>query len=135
VARETEQASQQKVQTAISFGTTILGAIFGRKKISTSTIGRATTAARGVGKSMKESVDIDRAKENVDALQKQYQDLEEELRIATESLSASMDPITEKLNTVEIKPSRANIKVQMVSFSWAPFWRTADSRLLPAWNK
>jgi hypothetical protein len=45
VERESAQASQQKLQTAISFGTTLLGAVFGRRAVSATTIGRATTAA------------------------------------------------------------------------------------------
>ncbi|MBS1213259.1 MAG: hypothetical protein H6R26_1876, partial [Proteobacteria bacterium] len=44
--REKEQANQQKVQTAISVGATLLGAFLGRKAVSTATMGRAATAAR-----------------------------------------------------------------------------------------
>jgi len=54
VAREAEQAKGQKVQTAISFGATLLSSFLGRKRTSLSTIGRATTAVRGVGRSMKD---------------------------------------------------------------------------------
>jgi Helicase HerA, central domain len=134
VNRESEQASAQKVQTAISFGTTLLGAIFGRKKLSASTIGRATTAARGVGRSMKESEDVNRAKDNVDVLRQQYQDLEGQLKTESDSLVATMDPTTENLEKVELKPGKTNIKVQMISFSWVPFWQTSDGKLVPAWN-
>jgi hypothetical protein len=58
VDRETTQASQAKIQTAISIGTTLLGAFLGRKAVSRSTLGTATTAMRGVGRSMKELEDI-----------------------------------------------------------------------------
>src|SRR6185436_1341540 len=58
VQRESEQASQAKLQTAVSVGATIFGALLGRKSISTSTLGRATTAARGIGRATKESDDI-----------------------------------------------------------------------------
>jgi hypothetical protein len=44
--REKEQANQQKLQTAISVGATLLGAFLGRKAVSTATMGRAATAAR-----------------------------------------------------------------------------------------
>ena len=76
VTREEEQASAQKTQTAISFGTTLLGALFGRKTLSASTIGRATTAARGMSRSAKEARDIERAKENVAAVEAQIAELE-----------------------------------------------------------
>jgi hypothetical protein len=46
VEREKAQATQQKLSTAISFGATILTALTGRKAISQSTLGRASTAAR-----------------------------------------------------------------------------------------
>ena len=65
VQRESEQASSQKIQTAISFGATLLSSFMGRKTVSMSTLGRATTAARGVSRSMKESKDVDRAQDTV----------------------------------------------------------------------
>ena len=45
--REAEQATQAELQTAISFGATLLGAFIGRKAVSVSTVGRATTACAG----------------------------------------------------------------------------------------
>src|SRR6185369_12909933 len=50
VERESEQVTQQGLQAAISFGTTLLGAFLGRKAVTASTIGRATTAVRGAGR-------------------------------------------------------------------------------------
>ncbi|UCE08610.1 MAG: ATP-binding protein, partial [bacterium] len=79
VDREREQAQQQKLQTAISFGTTLLGAFMGRKKMSRSTLGRATTAARGAGRAMKEAKDVDRAEENLQVLQQQLSELQAQL--------------------------------------------------------
>ena len=58
VAREQSQFQQQSVQTAISMGATVLGALFGRKLASAGTIGRATTAARGAGRAMREHEDV-----------------------------------------------------------------------------
>ena len=54
VERESEQVTQQGLQAAISVGTTLLGAFLGRKAVTASTIGRATTAARGAGRVLKE---------------------------------------------------------------------------------
>src|SRR5262249_2590187 len=49
LATQQSQLHGQQVQTAISVGATVLSALFGRKALSTSTLGRATTAARGAG--------------------------------------------------------------------------------------
>src|SRR6185503_10068032 len=86
VAREAEQAKGQKVQTAISFGATLLSSFLGRKRTSLSTLGRATTAVRGVGRSMKESQDVDRAADNVEAISQNLADLEAEFQAETAAL-------------------------------------------------
>jgi len=133
VEREQEQAKQQKMQTAISFGTTILGALFGRKRLSTSTLGRATTAARGVGRTMKESEDIDRAQETVTVLQKQVSEIQEQLRLETEEVVRAVDPQTEVLQHVEIRPKKSNVTVRLVALVWTPYWQDSQGNLTPAW--
>jgi hypothetical protein len=120
VEREKSQADQQKMQTAISFGTTVLGALFGRKKLSTSTLGRATTAARGVGRSMKERQDIERAQESVSVLQEQLSMLEAQLQRETQDLEGRIDPQTEVFQPVEIRPKKTNITVNSVALVWVP---------------
>jgi Helicase HerA, central domain len=129
VAREAEQAKGQKMQTAISFGATLLSSFMGRKRASLTTLGRATTAVRGVGRSMKESQDVDRAEENVTAISQQLADLEAEFQSETAALERSLDPQTEQLEKVSLKPTKANIAVKLVTLAWAPYW---DDR--PAWE-
>jgi hypothetical protein len=48
-----------------------------------STLGRATTAARGVGRSMKEGQDVERAQENVEAISQKLADLEADFQAET----------------------------------------------------
>ena len=66
--RESQQVTQQTFQTAVSFGATLLGALMGRKAVSTSTLGRATTTIRGAGRRMKEAEDVERAAGSVQAV-------------------------------------------------------------------
>ena len=129
VARESEQAKGQKMQTAISFGATLLSSFLGRKRASLSTLGRATTAVRGVGRSMKESQDVDRAEENVSAISQNLADLEAEFQSETAALERSLNPQTEQLEKVSLKPTKANIAVKLVTLAWAPYW---DDK--PAWE-
>ncbi|UCF21063.1 MAG: ATP-binding protein, partial [Gemmatimonadota bacterium] len=86
VEKESEQAKQQKMQTAISFGTTLLGAVLGRKAISRSSLSRATTAARGVSRSMKEKQDVEQALETLEAQRQKLQELEAEFEAEMEGL-------------------------------------------------
>jgi hypothetical protein len=131
VSREAEQVKQQGVQTVISIGATILGAFLGRKTVSTSTLGRATTAARGAGRVLKERQDVGRAQENVGALQQQLADLEAEFKAEAESVAL---PGGEAIQSITIKPTKQNISVKLVVLAWAPWWKTATGERIPAWK-
>lgn len=133
LAREIEQAKQQKVQTAISLGTTLLGAFVGRKAISYSTLGRATTAARGASRTMKEEQDVRRAQENLAQLQKQMAELEQQLAREIEEMQARSDPMTEQLEVFVLRPRKTDVEVHLAALAWAPHWQDPTGQLLPAW--
>ena len=134
VERERAQAKQQQFQTAISFGTTLLGALLGRKAVTASTLGKATTAARGVSRSVKERQDVGRAEETVEALQQRLGELNAELESAVAGLQAGADPLREALETIRIKPKKSGISVQLVALVWAPHWCDSQGFLTPAWR-
>ena len=134
VERETQQAQQAKMQAAVSFGATLLGAFLGRKAVSAATLGRATTAVRGVGRSMKESQDIARAGETAEAMQQQLADLEAQLQAETSALEVSTDPAAEKLEGITLKPKKTNISITLLTLAWAPFWRESGGTRTPAWE-
>ena len=134
VARETEEAKGQKVQTAISFGATLLSSFLGRKKTSLGTLGRATTTARGVSRSMKESQDVGRAEENVAALTQKLEDLNAEFQSETAAVERSLDPQTEPLEKVSLKPTKANISVKLVTLAWAPYWQDSQGATRPGFS-
>jgi hypothetical protein len=120
VGRETEQATGQKLQTAISVGATLVGALFGRKVFSAGTVGRATTVARGVGRSMKEAEDIARSKQNVEAIEAQRGALDDDLRAETATIEAANDVATEPLETLVIKPKKTHVTIKLVALVWTP---------------
>ena len=130
--QQTEARSSQ-MQAAISVGASILGAFLGRKTISATNIGRATTAIRGAGRVLKESQDVSMAQENVAALQQQLADLEAQFKAESEALAAASDPLQEKLQPVSLKPAKADITVKLVSLAWTPHWRSSDGSMAPAW--
>jgi hypothetical protein len=131
--QETESRSSQ-VQAAISVGASILGAFLGRKTISASNIGRATTAIRSAGRVMKESKDVGIAEDNVAALQQQLADLEAQFKSESDALATATDPLNEKLETISIKPTKANIAVKLVALAWTPYWRDGQGTITQAWT-
>jgi hypothetical protein len=118
VARETQQASQQKMQTAVSMGATILGALLGRKAVSASTLGRATTAVRGVGRSAKEAEDVARAATRVDEATADAAMLAAELQIEIDQIARELDPAAVQIEPLAIKPKRGGVDVQLVTLIW-----------------
>lgn len=119
VGRETEQASQQKLQTALSVGATLVGAFFGRKMVSAGTLGRATTAARGVGRSMKESSDVQRASESAGAVRARQQQLEDQIQEETRTIAANFDQPA-AFERVTLLPRRGQVTVQLLALGWDP---------------
>ena len=117
VGREQEQVTQQRTQTAVSFGATLLGAFFGRKTISTGTLGRATTAVRGVGRSMKEASDVKRAAENVEAVRAQIKELEDQVAAEAAGIGAGFD-VSAPLGSVTLAPKRGAIEARFVALGW-----------------
>jgi hypothetical protein len=134
--REKQQveARSSQMQAAISVGASILGAFLGRKTISATNIGRATTAIRGAGRVLKESQDVSLAQENVAALQQQLADLEAQFKAESEALAAASDPLQEKLELLSLKPTKAHILVKLVALAWTPHWRGSDGSTTPAWT-
>jgi phage host-nuclease inhibitor protein Gam len=115
VAREQTQAQQTQVQSAISIGATVLGALFGRKLVGAGNIGRATTAARGVSRTMQEKQDVARAAESVETLQAQLAELNAECEAEIAALSAAATPSIEML---ELTPKKSDITVTRVALAW-----------------
>jgi hypothetical protein len=120
-SRESIQASQQNWQTAISVGATVvtgaIGMLFGRKIVTASTIGKATTAARGVSRSMKESQDVARATENAQTEKDKLQSLETDLAAEIAALDTG-DASSETLDSVTVRPRRGDVTVRLVALAW-----------------
>jgi hypothetical protein len=120
VARERQQVEQQKMQTALSMGAAVIGALIGRKAVSMSTLGRATTAARGVSRASKEREDVARAETKARDARAVLEDLEREAASEIDALTASLTPDSEPIDAVEIKPTRGGVRARLVALVWVP---------------
>ncbi len=132
--RESEQARGRKMQTAISFGATLLAGLFGRKKFGTSTLGRATTAMRDVGRTIDQTGDVKRADQNVNDAKQKLADLETQLQTETDALTAKIDPMTENLEKILMRPRKSDITVDALGLVWMPYWKDASGNMTPTWG-
>jgi hypothetical protein len=118
VDREKGQAQQQTLQTAVSVGTALLGAFLGRKTLSMANLNRAATVARAAGRSRKEAADVERAGETVEAVQAQIDELNAAFKAEVDALQSKVDPATEPLETVTVRPKKTNVTVRLVALGW-----------------
>jgi len=133
VEKQQEQAKQAKMQTALSIGATLLGAFTGRKTFSSSTISKATGAARRAGRAFEESGDVSRANDTVESVQQQLTDLQAQFDSESAALAEKVDSLTETLETISVKPKKTDIIIQLVSLAWAPYWQDEQGNVTPAW--
>jgi DNA repair exonuclease SbcCD ATPase subunit len=131
VEKERSQASQQTMNTALSFGASILGAVFGRKLMSSTNVTRAASSMRQAGRIARERQDVADAAGGVEALEQQLADLNAQFESETESLQAGLSPESLELEEVSIQPKKADIKVEQVSLVWQPWIVRMDGAVEP----
>lgn len=121
VAREEAQYSDKKLSTFLSIGTTIFGAIMGRKVASATNVRKASTAARNVGRAAKEHGDIGRAQEALEVQQQKYADLEQQFQQELDQLEEPIHPEDFEIETYPVRPRKSDLMVNEVAFAWLPW--------------
>ncbi|MDX2445998.1 MAG: DUF87 domain-containing protein [Desulfobacterales bacterium] len=131
IDRESEQAKSSKMQTAISFGTAILGAFLGRKAVSATSASRVGTAMRSASRVKKEKMDVVRATERAEAIRLQLTELDERLQEDMDRVELSLDTDIEELEEISIKPKSSNITLEAFGLTWMPFRKNAGGGMSP----
>jgi hypothetical protein len=134
IAREDEQAKASKMQTAISFGTAILGAFLGRKAVSATSASRVGTAMRSASRVQKEKMDVARAQERAEAVRLQLSELDERLQEDIDAIEFSMDAEAEELEKISVKPKSTDITLEIFGLTWMPFRKNVGGGLSPDWG-
>ena len=123
---QAEQVTQQRMRTAINFGSTLLAAFTGR-----SYRGSAGSALGSLSRTSKEKQDVRRAQETVEALTEEVEELGRELQEQIDELEDRFDPQAEELTTESVRPRKSDIEVRMVALAWCPYRRGG---IEPAWR-
>jgi Skp family chaperone for outer membrane proteins len=119
VEREKSEYSQRKLDTAISIGTSVLGAIFGGRSAATT---RAGSAARSAGRVFSERGDVARAGESLQSLTAERDELLKRIEQEAGALTASLDPASIALERIRLAPRKSDIAVGRIVLAWEP-WR------------
>lgn len=114
VERERQQASAQKVQSVLDVGASLLGAFLGRRGSAAT---KVSGAARSMQRASKESSDVGRAEETVEAIDQQIRALQEQFDSDVASLAKEVEV---EVETLRVMPKKANISVKFVALGWSP---------------
>ncbi|MFN9429028.1 MAG: ATP-binding protein [Acidobacteriota bacterium] len=129
-----EQRSSEMLNAGMSLLGGVLGAMFGRgSALSKTNIGKAATAVKQAGKVMRESQDVGRAGDTVEAVQAQMAELEAEIEKQVGVVAARLEAASAAVERVAIKPKKMNISVGFTALVWAPCRHEAGKDPEAAW--
>ncbi len=134
IEREQQQSTKKKLDTAVSFGTAILGAVLGRKRLSSTTASKMGTAIRSASGASKEAADVERAKQTAEKVRKDLEALNLELEREVDALEDAYDAQDESLDEIEVKAKVSDIHVPLVGLIWMPYRDSGDGRFEAAWG-
>ena len=130
-AKEEDQATSQIWGTAISIGTTLLGAFMGKRTITTTNIGRAASSVRSASKLAKERSDVGYAEDNVEAVQQRLVDLDAEFKTESEKIQSVLDAEALSLEEITLQPKKSDITINQVALVWTPWSVSPDGIASP----
>ena len=133
IEREQQQSTKKKLDTAVSFGTAILGAVLGRKRLSSTTASKMGTAIRSASGASKEAADVKRARQTAARVEADLLTLNSALEEEVDALEDAYDAQAETLKEIEVKAKVADIHVSVIGLAWMPYRDSGDGRLKPAW--
>ena len=134
IERESEQVKSRGIQTAISFGSAVLGAFLGRKAVSARSASRMGSAMKSASRMRKEKMDVNRARERAEAVRQQLDDLDARLQMDIDQMETTLDPETIELKTIAVKPKSSDITLVCYGLGWLPFRRNAGGGLGADWR-
>ncbi len=114
--RKAEQrVDKEKTESSTGIAGTILGAVLGRRTM----LGMAKEAARGVSRTLREREEVGRAEEDVAAVEAQIEDLDRAFQDDVAALAARVDAAAVAIETIRLRPSKANVAVRLCALAWA----------------
>jgi hypothetical protein len=133
IQREQQQSTKKKLDTAVSFGTAILGAVLGRKRLSSTSASKMGTAIRSASGASKEASDVARAKQTAAKVRTDLAALNAALEKELDTLEGASDAQAEELTEIQVKAKTTDVHVPVVGLVWMPYRDSGDGRLVAAW--
>ncbi|MGC3968706.1 MAG: DUF87 domain-containing protein [Pirellulales bacterium] len=123
VEKEKADVKDQSVNTVLSIGQTILGAVLGRKLGSATNVNRAASTVKSVGRTARQRGEVDNAEAELEAVVEKHAELEGEFQAEIAHLQQQFDPAAIQLDELAIAPKKSDVSVGEVSLVWIPYVR------------
>jgi hypothetical protein len=119
--RERDDYASKKLETAVSLGASVLGALFGRKLASATNVGRAASVARSAGRAAREREDIARAEESAEAIAAQRKELEAQFQAELDALRGGGSDVERlEIAAISVAPRKGDLSVDSLALLWLP---------------
>jgi hypothetical protein len=118
--RQETAAQNQKLNSMLSAGATILGAVFGRKLGSATNVGKAATTAKSWSKLGTQQQAVEQSKESLESIQEEQRQLQEAFDEEVVKIAEQTEVEKMELETTEVKPKKSDVVVKKVQLAWFP---------------
>lgn len=116
LTKKEADARARKQDALISAGETVFNLFSGRRRSVSAAVNKVTRSA-----TVKH--DIEAAEEQVESVQADLLNMQEELKVQTEEITANWERTLGDLEEVAIKPRRTDVNVALFALAWAPHWQ------------
>jgi len=106
-------AEARRREVVVSAGESVLGMFLGRRSIRS-----ASTALSKYRQKTAAEMRARGAAESVQALQKDIDEIKDELQNETAAITARWDDVAKAFEDVLVKPNRSDIEVEMITLAW-----------------
>ncbi len=121
IEKEKSQANNSIIQAVLTLGSSILGAIFGRKTASVANVGRASTSMRSAGQAMQQRGDVARAEEDLQSIEDEFHKLEEEVESAVNDIKDEFASAEHNIEKFTVRPKKSDLNVSKIGLVWTPW--------------
>jgi F0F1-type ATP synthase membrane subunit b/b' len=132
VRRAESEVREETIDTAISIGRSIFGALFSRKKLSRTNVDRASSSARQAGRVAREKADARRAAERLRERLHKREQLDAKIARDIARIEADYQPEHLEIEELEVRPRKKDITVEPVSVVWTPWFVDPSGTSIPA---
>ena len=121
IEKEKTQKSSKTLSTAVNFGTSVLGALFGRKVGSVTNITRAGSVIKSASGMASEAGDIRAAEEQYAALLHDREELNTTIEAEVRQITDQLDTDLMKFDRIEISPRKTDTAIDRIVLLWLPY--------------